>query len=257
MAFSGVSGSMEEDFFTKTPILKNCSPEQKSNCRTCEEACHSPFNNNTNTVETPIHDHPKCKDLVTYKRLLSRTQTTRSLFREEVQVHILYGSYAMCGSMLSIKSFIYSNQQSAHSKHSDPRICQVVAHKRIKTPGKLLNFQAQKVAAVAYRKWSFTRDSKSLTGKVLVFWIGGPQIISNNKDCLQFIPHEELQIQYKDDEDIFVNLRLGDSFHDAFRCAQPVSDRSSSFVYSKACHRHLIFNKVKECNHLHLHLRCQ
>ena len=41
MAFSGVSGSMEEDFFTKTPILKNCSPEQKSSCRTCAEACHS------------------------------------------------------------------------------------------------------------------------------------------------------------------------------------------------------------------------
>ena len=28
MAFSGVSGSMEEDFFSKTPILKNCSPER-------------------------------------------------------------------------------------------------------------------------------------------------------------------------------------------------------------------------------------
>ena len=31
------------------------------------------------------------------------------------------------------------------------------------------------MAAVAYRKWSFTRDSncKALTGKVLVFWISG------------------------------------------------------------------------------------
>ena len=44
MAFSGVSGSTEEDFFTKTPILKNCSPELKSSCRTCAEASHSPFN---------------------------------------------------------------------------------------------------------------------------------------------------------------------------------------------------------------------
>ena len=43
MAFLGVSGSMEKDFSTKTPILKNCSPEQKSSCRTCAEACHSPF----------------------------------------------------------------------------------------------------------------------------------------------------------------------------------------------------------------------
>ena len=129
----------------------------------------------------------------------------------------------MCGSMLSLKSFIYSNQQSAHNKHSDPRICQVVAHKRLKTPGKLINFQAKKNGSGCLQERSFARDSKSLTGKVLVFWIGGPQIISNNKDCLQFIPHEELQIQYKDDEDIFVNLRLGDSFHDAFRCAQPMS----------------------------------
>ena len=41
--------------------------------------------------------------------------------------------------------------------------------------GRSLNFQAQKVVAVAYRRWSFTRDShcKSLTGEVLVFWILG------------------------------------------------------------------------------------
>ena len=31
-------------FLHQTPILKNCSPEQKSSCRTCAEACHSPFN---------------------------------------------------------------------------------------------------------------------------------------------------------------------------------------------------------------------
>ena len=40
-----------------------------------------------------------------------------------------------------------------------------------------LNFPAQKVVAVAYKRWSFTRASKckALTGKVLVheFWIGG------------------------------------------------------------------------------------
>ena len=44
MAFLGVSGSVQDDFFTKTPILKNYSPEQKSCCRTCAVACHSPFN---------------------------------------------------------------------------------------------------------------------------------------------------------------------------------------------------------------------
>ena len=47
--------------------------------------------------------------------------------------------------------------------------------RELKTTGKSLNFQAQKVVKVAYRRWSFTRDSdcKSLTEKVLVFWIGG------------------------------------------------------------------------------------
>ena len=42
-------------------------------------------------------------------------------------------------------------------------------------PWKIINRQAQKVVAVAYRRWSFTRGSncKALTGKVLVFWIGG------------------------------------------------------------------------------------
>ena len=51
---------------------------------------------------------------------------------------------------------------------------QVVGYKRLKTM-KIINLQAQKVVAVAYRRWSFTRGSncKALTGKVLVFWIGG------------------------------------------------------------------------------------
>ena len=45
----------------------------------------------------------------------------------------------------------------------------------VKNSRKSLNFQAQKVVAVAYRRWSFTRGSncKVLSGKVLVFWIGG------------------------------------------------------------------------------------
>ena len=47
----------------------------------------------------------------------------------------------------------------------------------LKNNGKSLNFQAQKVIAVAYKRWSFTRGSncKALTGKVLVheFWTGG------------------------------------------------------------------------------------
>jgi len=51
---------------------------------------------------------------------------------------------------------------------------QVVAHKRLKTLYKMLNRQAQKVVAVAYRRWLFTTGSncKALTGQILVFWIG-------------------------------------------------------------------------------------
>ena len=45
----------------------------------------------------------------------------------------------------------------------------------VKNDRKSLNFQAQKVVGVAYRRWSFTRGSncKALTKKVLVFWISG------------------------------------------------------------------------------------
>ena len=54
------------------------------------------------------------------------------------------------------------------------RVGQVVAYKRLKTTGKSLNWQAQKVVAVTHRRWSFTRDSncKALTGKVLMVWLG-------------------------------------------------------------------------------------
>ena len=39
----------------------------------------------------------------------------------------------------------------------------------------VISRQAQKVVAVAYMRWSFTRGSKSkaLSGKILVLWIGG------------------------------------------------------------------------------------
>ena len=55
------------------------------------------------------------------------------------------------------------------------RMRQVVADKRLRKMEHYLNFQVQKVVAVACRRWSFTRGSnyKSLAGKVLVFWIGG------------------------------------------------------------------------------------
>ena len=51
---------------------------------------------------------------------------------------------------------------------------QVVAYKRLKQ-WKIIDRLALKVVAVAFRRWSFIRGSncKALTGKVLVFWIGG------------------------------------------------------------------------------------
>ena len=46
----------------------------------------------------------------------------------------------------------------------------------LKNNRKSLSFRPQ-VVVVAYRRWSFTRgfNCKTLTGKVLVFWIGGGQ----------------------------------------------------------------------------------
>ena len=49
------------------------------------------------------------------------------------------------------------------------------------------------------------------------------QIIRIKFKCLQYIPDEELQIQYKDNRDTFIKLRIGSLFHNGFRCAQPVS----------------------------------
>ena len=46
-----------------------------------------------------------------------------------------------------------------------------------------MNHQAQKVVVVAYRRWSFTTGSncKALTGKILVFWIGGRIIMGGGR----------------------------------------------------------------------------
>ena len=44
--YYGFLGRLRVDgrgFLHQTPILKNCSPEQKSSCCTCAEACHSPL----------------------------------------------------------------------------------------------------------------------------------------------------------------------------------------------------------------------
>ena len=73
--------------------------------------------------------------------------------------------------MFSLMFLVYSTKHSAHSENGDQRMRQVVAYKQ----WKIINRQAQKVVVVAYRRWSFARGSncKALTGKFLVFWIGG------------------------------------------------------------------------------------
>ena len=43
-----------------------------------------------------------------------------------------------------------------------------------------------------------------------MIWSNLMRIVRNKLECLQFTPDEELWIQDKDDEDTFVNLRLGD-----------------------------------------------
>ena len=51
----------------------------------------------------------------------------------------------------------------------------VLCLQEVKKGGKSLNHKPQIMFVVPYRRWSLTRGSncKALTGKVLVFWIGG------------------------------------------------------------------------------------
>ena len=61
-----------------------------------------------------------------------------------------------------------------HTAQRDQRMHQVERLKTIQLY-EIIKLYAQKVVAVAYWRWLFTRGSncKALTGKVLVFWIGG------------------------------------------------------------------------------------
>ena len=51
--YNSVSESMEEDFFHQKPILKKGSPDQRSRCCTCAEACHSPFKYDCTSKDQP------------------------------------------------------------------------------------------------------------------------------------------------------------------------------------------------------------
>ena len=56
--YYGFLGGLRFDgrgFLHQTPILKNSSPEQKSICRTCAEACHSPLKGNNNSRHGKFH----------------------------------------------------------------------------------------------------------------------------------------------------------------------------------------------------------
>ena len=62
-----------------------------------------------------------------------------------------------------------------HTAKIEIRECVKWSLTRVYKQWNIINSQAQKVVAVAYRRWSFTRGSnyKDFTGKVCVFWIGG------------------------------------------------------------------------------------
>ena len=79
-------------------------------------------------------------------------------------------SYDMYSSMLSLKFFVYS-RSIVHTANIEIRECAEWSLKEVKNKGKSLTVQAQKVVAVAYRRWLFTRgfSCKALTGKILVF----------------------------------------------------------------------------------------
>ena len=51
IAFAGISGSMEDDFFTKSQSWKKGTPDQKSRCYTCTEAWHGPFKEKKGIVQ--------------------------------------------------------------------------------------------------------------------------------------------------------------------------------------------------------------
>ena len=57
----------------------------------------------------------------------------------------------MCSSMLSLTFIEYTKEHSAYSEHRDQRMRQMVAYNRLKQ-WKIINLQAQKVVAVAYRR---------------------------------------------------------------------------------------------------------
>ena len=65
--------------------------------------------------------------------------------------------------------------RTLHTANIEIRECVIWSLTRGSNNRKSLNFQAQKVVAVAYRRWSFNKGSnrEALTGKVLVFWISG------------------------------------------------------------------------------------
>ena len=136
------------------------------------------------TVEPPISDHPRCKDLVVaYGRWsLTRIEPQGSLLRRCTDTSTLWKiiycmqflSYNMCSSRLILKFFAYSKQHSTHSEHKRSDKSSSGRLQEIKNNGKSLNCKPQIiVVVVAYRRYSFTRGPnwKALTGKVLVLWI--------------------------------------------------------------------------------------
>ena len=83
----------------------------------------------------------------------------------------------MCRSILVLKFFVYPGSTVVHTAKTEIRECvKWSLTKEVKNNRKSITVRPKKWSrAVAHRRWSFTRASncKALTGKVLVFWIGG------------------------------------------------------------------------------------
>ena len=64
-AFLGSLRVAGRGFLHQKPILKKRSPEQKSRCRTCAEACHSPFKLDCKTVGIFAHSSTRARKTLT------------------------------------------------------------------------------------------------------------------------------------------------------------------------------------------------
>ena len=135
--------------------------------------------NENETVERPISNHPKCQDLVVaYGRWsVTRVESEGALLRTVPKHLLITKEFIAYIFLVTIRAVlgchlrfpINSEKHSTYSEHGDQTMYQVVAYKRLKV---MKNCKAVTSKEVW---WSFMRGSnyRALTGKNLVFWING------------------------------------------------------------------------------------